>query len=256
MALTASAKSAAELQNAANAGALIRSVEQLFTDPAFATKNNNFINDLNVYRDALNKKDLTTAGAMPTLTSAITAAELPVGEIVFDIYYYLGYMAVGTNKGIRIAVVSDDGSINYGPLIVETSQPTYDFSARDSYIWCASSVDGEPGVIRVNLGLRFGNDLLFAYTNDLYKSGVSDFTTTACAFMGDTNQLAFTTANNGTTDGAIYVENLDEKVRIQFHNSGKSSCLFAYINSGCNARYASGSFGTQKLFLISCMARR
>jgi hypothetical protein len=63
MALTASAKSAAELQNAANAAALIRSVEQLFTDPAYVTKNSNFINDLNVYRDALDKKDLTTAGA-------------------------------------------------------------------------------------------------------------------------------------------------------------------------------------------------
>jgi hypothetical protein len=171
-------------------------------------------------QSTIQKFTLSTNGTMPTLTSAITAAELPVGEIVFDIYYYLGYMAVGTNKGIRIAVVSDDGSINYGPLVVETSQPTYDFAARDSYIWCASSVDGEPGVIRINLGLRFGNDLLFAYTNDLYKSGVSDFTTTACAFMGDTNQLTFVTANNGTTDGAIYVENLDEKIEEGYLQTG------------------------------------
>lgn len=63
MALTASAKSAAELQNAADAAALLRSVEQLFTEPSFVTKNSNFINDFNVYRDALDKKDLTAAGA-------------------------------------------------------------------------------------------------------------------------------------------------------------------------------------------------
>jgi hypothetical protein len=60
---------------------------------------------------------------MPTLTSAITAAELPVGETVFRIYYYLGYMAIGTSLGLRVAAVSDqDGSIAYGPLIFETDQ--------------------------------------------------------------------------------------------------------------------------------------
>jgi len=75
------------------------------------------------------KFTLNTSGVMPTLTTAITAAEMPVGEIIHKIYYYLGYMMIGTNKGIRAAVVSDqDGSINYGPLIVETTQPCYDFS--------------------------------------------------------------------------------------------------------------------------------
>lgn len=171
-------------------------------------------------QSTIQKFTLSTAGAMPTLTSAITAAELPVGERCYRIFYYLGYMAIGTNTGIRVAVVSDDGSINYGPLVVETTQPVYDFAARDSYIWCASGVDGEPGVIRVNLGLRFGNDLLFAYTNDLYKPGVTGFTTTACAFMGDTNQLAFVTANNGTTDGAIYIENLNEKISEGYLQTG------------------------------------
>ena len=31
-------------------------------------------------------------------------------------------------KTVRIATVDDAGSINYGPLIVETSQPVYDFA--------------------------------------------------------------------------------------------------------------------------------
>jgi hypothetical protein len=61
------------------------------------------------------KFTLNTSGVMPTLTTAITAAEMPVGEIIHKIYYYLGYMMIGTNKGIRAAIVSDqDGSINYG----------------------------------------------------------------------------------------------------------------------------------------------
>jgi hypothetical protein len=139
------------------------------------------------------KFTLNTSGVMPTLTSAITAAEMPAGEKVYKIYYYLGYMMIGTNKGIRAAVVSDqDGSINYGPLIVETTQPCYDFAARDRFVWCATSVDGEPGVIRIDLGNEV-ETLRFAYANDLYYSGVSGVDTTSCAFLGETDRLAFCT---------------------------------------------------------------
>ena len=81
----------------------------------------------NIYKFTLN-----TSGAMPTLTSAITAAEMPVGETIFKISYYLGYMTIGTNKGMRVAQVSDqDGSIAYGPLLFESDQPVYDFAFRD-----------------------------------------------------------------------------------------------------------------------------
>jgi hypothetical protein len=139
------------------------------------------------------KFTLSTAGAMPTLTSAITAAEMPVGEIIHKIYYYLGYMMIGTNKGIRAAVVSDqDGSINYGPLIVETTQPCYDFAARDRFIWCATGVDGAPGVIRIDLSNEI-EPLRFAYANDLYVSGTSGYSTTTCAFAGTTERLVFAT---------------------------------------------------------------
>ena len=139
------------------------------------------------------KFTLNTSGVMPTLTSAITAAEMPVGEIIHKIYYYLGYMMIGTNKGIRAAIVSDqDGSINYGPLIVETSQPCYDFAAQDRFVWCATGVDGAPGVIRIDLGNEI-ETLRFAYANDLYVSGVSGYRTTTCAFAGVTNRLVFAT---------------------------------------------------------------
>jgi hypothetical protein len=38
--------------------------------------------------------------------------------------------------------------------------------------------------------------------------------------MGDTNQLSFVTADNGTTNGAIYVENLDEKISEGYLQTG------------------------------------
>ena len=147
-------------------------------------------------QSTIQKFTLSTAGVMPTLTSAVVAAELPVGEIVHKIYYYLGYMMIGTNKGIRAATVSDqDGSISYGPLIVETSQPCYDFAARDRFVWCATGVDGEPGVIRIDLGNEI-ETLRFAYANDIYYTGVSGRYTTACAFLNGTDQLAFTSQAN------------------------------------------------------------
>lgn len=143
----------------------------------------------------------TSTGALPTLTSAIVAAELPVGEIVHRIYYYLGKMMIGTNKGVRVADISEvDGSIAYGPLIVETSQPCYDFAARDHYVWCATGVDGEPGVIRIDLGAEL-ETLRFAWANDVYYSGATGRYTTACSFIDGTEQLAFT--SQGLTKGTL-----------------------------------------------------
>lgn len=154
----------------------------------------------------IQKYTLTTGGAMPTLTQAVVAAELPAGEIIEKIYYYLGYMLIGTSKGIRAATVNDqDGSISYGPLIVETSQPVYDFAARNHYVWCASGIGAlDGGVIRIDLSSEI-EPLRFAWANDLQVTQNTEHYTTACAFIGATNRLAFTTAYN-TTDGAIYLE--------------------------------------------------
>jgi len=165
-----------------------------------------YIAGYNGIQSTIQKFTLSTAGVMPTLTSAVTAAELPVGEIVHKIYYYLGYMMIGTNKGVRAASVSDqDGSLSYGPLIVQTSQPCYDFAARDHYIWCATGVDGEAGVIRIDLSNEI-EPLRFAYANDLYMDGVTGHVTTGCAFADGTNRLVFTTAYASSTNGGIYIE--------------------------------------------------
>jgi hypothetical protein len=152
-----------------------------------------YVSGYNGIQSSIIKFTLSTAGVMPTLTSAITAAELPVGEIVHKIHYYLGYMMIGTNKGIRVATVSDqDGSLSYGPLIVETLQPCYDFASRDHYVWCATSVAGEPGVIRIDLSTEV-SPLRFAYANDIYYDNITGHVTTGCAFANGTEQLVFST---------------------------------------------------------------
>jgi hypothetical protein len=166
------------------------------------------------------KFTLSTAGAMPTLTSAITAAELPVGEIVFKISYYLGNMAIGTSKGMRMADASQlDGSITYGALIFESQQPVYDFAFRDRYIWAASGVDGQVGLTRVDMGQPLGN-LQFPYAWDLYDPAdtLGHYTTT-CAFLGDTNRLAFCNAGNGS-DGTIYIQSASTLLAEGFLRTG------------------------------------
>jgi hypothetical protein len=165
-----------------------------------------YIAGYNGIQSTIQKFTLSSTGVMPTLTSAITAAELPVGEIVHRIFYYLGYMLIGTNKGVRIAAVSDtDGSLTYGPLIVETSQPCYDFAARDHFVWCATGVDGNPGVIRIDLNNEI-ETLRFAYANDLYVDSVTGHQTTGCAFANGTDRLVFVTAYANSTNGGIYIE--------------------------------------------------
>ena len=167
----------------------------------------------------------TTAGSVGNvvaLSSAVTAAEMPVGEIIYKIFYYLGRMLIGTNKGIRAAIVSDqDGSINYGPLIVETTQPVYDFTARDRFVWAATSVAGEPGITRLDLGAEI-EPLRFAYANDLYyASGSTTHPTVACAFMNGTDTMAFTTAYASAANGYTYIEQPTVLLPTGFITTGK-----------------------------------
>lgn len=169
----------------------------------------------------IQKYTLNTSGVMPTLTSAVVAAELPAGEIIEKIFYYLGYMCIGTSKGIRIAAINDqDGSLSYGPLIVETSQPVYDFAARDRFIWAASGIGAlDGGLIRIDLGTEL-EQLKFAYANDLQVTQSAEHYTTAVAFIGTTDRLAFTTAHK-TTDGAIYLESVSTLVPTGYLQTGK-----------------------------------
>jgi len=197
------------------------------------------------------KFTLNTSGVMPTLTTAITAAEMPVGEVIHKIYYYLGYMMIGTNKGIRAAVVSDqDGSINYGPLIVETTQPCYDFAARDRFVWCATGVDGAPGVIRIDLGNEI-ETLRFAYANDLYVSGISGYKTTSCAFAGETNRLVFctTAVNAGTITNKALTSNVATLTTSAAHGLAVDDSIWVEgVDATFNGQYTVATVPTTTTF--------
>jgi hypothetical protein len=155
----------------------------------------------------IQKYTLGTNGAMPVLTQAVVAAEFPPGEIVEKLYFYLRYMIIGTSKGLRVADVNDqDGSLEYGPLIVETTQPVYDVACADRFVWATTGVGSNAGLTRVDLSqLIEGEPLRFAYANDIIGIQTGTRFTTGVSFIGTTNRLAFASAHQ-TTNGAVYLE--------------------------------------------------
>jgi len=144
---------------------------------------------------AIYKFTLSTAGVMPTLTSGVIAAQLPIGEHVHKIESYLGYLVIGTSKGVRVATISDtNGDLTYGPIIISGANSGLDFAFRDTYIWVAGSIDGYAGLYRINLANEIEN-LRFAYATDAYLDGITGHTTSV-DFIGNTNQIAFTTSDS------------------------------------------------------------
>jgi hypothetical protein len=184
-----------------------------------------YVSGYNGIKSVIHKFTLTTGtGSMPTLTSAITAAEMPEGEVIHKIFFYLGYMMIGTSKGVRAALVSDqDGSINYGPLIVETTGPVYDFASRDKFVWCTATIGTSPGTIRINLGEEI-ETLRFAYANDIYAPTITNgAVSTALAFIGNTSRLCFSTnalsAASGD-EGSNYLESATNYISTGYLQTG------------------------------------
>ena len=169
----------------------------------------------------IHKYTLGTNGSMPVLTQAVVAAEFPPGEIVEKILYYLGYMLIGTNKGLRVAQVNDqDGSLQYGPLIFNSNQPVYDIACADRFAWATTGVGSNAGLTRVDLSqLIEGEPLRFAYANDLAGTQTGTHYTTGVAFLGTTNRLAFATEYN-VTNGAIYLESASTLVSSGYLTTG------------------------------------
>jgi hypothetical protein len=151
---------------------------------------------------AIYKFTLSTAGVMPTLTSGIIAAQLPIGEYPLKIESYLGYLVIGTNKGVRVAQISDtNGDLSYGPLIIEGDNIGLDFAFRDRFVYVTGGIakndgtaDTYPGLYRIDLGSEL-ETLRFAFAADVYLDGADGYATSV-DFVGNSGQVAFTTSGS------------------------------------------------------------
>jgi hypothetical protein len=107
------------------------------------------------------------SGSTPELSQAYQVAEFPVGEEVLSLHVHLGtFVGIGTTKGIRVGLISADGQIQYGPLLVECG-PVRDIDAADRFLYgavTAAHPDGNSGAVVVDLSEEVEqNTLRFPY---------------------------------------------------------------------------------------------
>jgi hypothetical protein len=146
-----------------------------------------------------------------TLNAATVTAELPVGETVQSLFSYLGYIIIGTSKGVRVAQVEPNtGDLAYGPLIFETTDGVKSIFAKDRFVWCAGKPNSITGLIRIDLSEQI-SPLRFAYAPDLQATGTS--VVNSVTQIGD--RVAF-----GTVDNGVWVERATQLVASGFIRTG------------------------------------
>ena len=116
-----------------------------------------------------------TIKADGTLDSGVVALELPTGEIVSTISGYLGFILIGTNKGVRYCSTDTQSNLVAG-AIIPTSGTVKKFTSDDKYSWFTwSNYDGTSGGLgRLDLSVftttntpAFATDLMYTSTADI-----------------------------------------------------------------------------------------
>jgi hypothetical protein len=111
-----------------------------------------------------------------TLNPPIVASMLPDGETGKALGAYMGYVFVGTDKGLRFAVPQSSGDLTLGPLIA-TSAAVRCFEGQGRFVWFGlSNYDtNATGLGRVDL-TTFTEPLAPASASDLTTTGVGEVT--------------------------------------------------------------------------------
>jgi hypothetical protein len=113
-----------------------------------------------------------TIKADGTLDVPVVALELPVGEVVSAIHGYLGFILLGSNKGVRFCTTDSQNNLVAGPIIA-TGGSVYDFTEEDRFVWFTwTNYEGTSGLGRLDLS-RFTQTNAPAYATDLMYSSTS-----------------------------------------------------------------------------------
>ena len=169
-------------------------------------------------QSSLYKITLDTANAnslgFPELLTPTVVVDLPEGEILNAFDVYLGTFGVlCTNKGVRVAVVSADGDISYGPLLLETECKSVSF--RDRFAYVTTLQEGESGLIRIDLSQpAVPNSLIFAYAWDICATGETA-NPVSTDFLGNTDRVVF-----GIPGDGIWIESATTLVPTGYLRTG------------------------------------
>lgn len=111
-----------------------------------------------------------------TLDTGVVALELPTGETAASISGYLGFILLGTNKGVRFCTTDSASNLIAGPLI-PTSSSVQKFSSNDRFAYFTwTNYDGTDGGLgRMDLS-SFTATNAPAYATDLMYASTADVT--------------------------------------------------------------------------------
>lgn len=133
-------------------------------------------------RTTIHKIGIKTDGT--GLLTPIVAATLPDGELGYSIGSYLGYVFIGTDRGVRMAQADTNGDLVLGPII-PTPGDVHAFEGQDRFVWFGKSgmngayVDDEDsrfnnssvaGLGRMDLSTFTVSALTPAWANDIYTT--------------------------------------------------------------------------------------
>jgi hypothetical protein len=111
------------------------------------------------------------------------AGELPDGEIVRSVQGYLGFLMIGSDKGVRFANVSTTGALSTIGDLIPTDDPVKGFEPQDRFVWyCGTTNGGGSSLGRVNL--EFLNGSAPSYWNDLAVAGAHVPATSVVTYSG------------------------------------------------------------------------
>jgi hypothetical protein len=176
------------------------------------------------------------------MSDATMALSLPNGETINAIHYYLGYLAIGTNKGVRICPISSTGNIVMGPLLIESTYSVNGFTERGTYLYAATKVDDgsytNGCVIRIDLSQEF-NDGTFAYAYDLEYRSSLDSDSSDCTEVYNIDDRLVLVIEEDSAAGELQVEHTIDKRDTGWLRTGKirystvEPKFFRYINLQC-----------------------
>lgn len=132
-------------------------------------------------QSAIYRSSITASGATVTLSAPLVVADMPRGEQITMIYSYLGsFLAIGTNRGLRIAAIDSSGGLSVGPLTFTCSGGVTDAVGYDKYLYVtggsdATDLDGttSPGIYRVDLSAET-DTLRFAYAQEVAEGAAGN----------------------------------------------------------------------------------
>lgn len=161
--------------------------------------------------------DDTTANSLgfPELNIPTVTVDLPVGEQIYAFDVYLGtYAVICTSKGVRVGVVDTNGDISYGPLLFSDAA-CKSVAFRDKFAYVATTVDGEAGLIRIDLTHTVEDGgLIFPWAWDLVASNTA-VGASSVAFLGNTDRAGFVVPGVG-----FFFEKNTEKVPSGYLQTG------------------------------------